>query len=425
MIAVIIISFFICLFIGFPIAIAMGVAGAIGIVTDPSLSAVIVSQKLHTGFDSFALMAMPFFMLAGQIMEHTGITERLVDLAKRLVGWMRGGLAYTTIVSGVLMAGISGSANADAAAIGALTLGPMRRDGWSEGQSVAVVASAGGLGPIIPPSIPMIIFCNLTSISVGKMFVAGYIPGILLALGYMAIAGYYAKKHNLSKTKFEGFGILWKTFKGAIWALLMPIIILGGILSGICTATEAGILAVLYGTVYGFATNRLKFKQLSECLYNAVLNSGGPMLIIGMATILGYELTRYNFGTLVGDFVLAYAASPVAFLMIVIVMLIIAGMFIDGTATMMMLLPILVPISKALGIDQIQFAMVFFLALQTGGLTPPVGALLFIVSSVGKTPLGNCVKPIIPFVGVMAIAAMLIIFIPEIATFLPNLLGYA
>ena len=247
----------------------------------------------------------------------------------------------------------------------------MRRDGWSEGQSVAVVASAGGLGPIIPPSIPMIIFCNLTSISVGKMFVAGYIPGILLALGYMAIAGYYAKKHNLSKTKFEGFGILWKTFKGAIWALLMPIIILGGILSGICTATEAGILAVLYGTVYGFATNRLKFKQLSECLYNAVLNSGGPMLIIGMATILGYELTRYNFGTLVGDFVLAYAASPVAFLMIVIVMLIIAGMFIDGTATMMMLLPILVPISKALGIDQIQFAMVFFLALQTGGLTPP------------------------------------------------------
>ncbi len=424
MIGLIVISFFVMLLIGFPIAVAMGGAAMIGIFADPGITAIVLAQKVFTANDSFALMAVPFFMLGGQIMEHTGITTELVNLSKKLVGFMRGGLAYTTIVTGVLMAGISGSANADAAAIGSITLAPMRRDGWDDGMAVSVVAASGGLGPIIPPSIAMVIYCNITGLSVGQMFVAGYIPGILLAAGYMTIAGIYAKKHNMPRHKFEGWGSLWKTFRRAIWALIMPIIIIGGILSGVCTATEAGVLATLYGILYGVITRRLSFKQFWECTYNAVLNAAGPMGIIVMANGLGYMLTRHNLAQIIKGFVLSISSSYVVFYLLIILMLLIAGMFIDGTATMLMLIPVLLPIAKDFGLNELHFAMIFMLALQTGGLTPPVGALLFIVSSVGNIPLRRCVKPIIPFVGIMLIVTILIIFIPQIVTFLPGLFGY-
>ena len=425
MIGLITISFFVMLLIGFPIAVAMGAAAMIGIFADPGITAIVLAQKVFTANDSFALMAVPFFMLGGQIMEHTGITNELVNLSKKLVGFMRGGLAYTTIVTGVLMAGISGSANADAAAIGSITLAPMRRDGWDDGMAVSVVAASGGLGPIIPPSIAMVIYCNLTGLSVGQMFVAGYFPGILLAAGYMTIAGIYAKKHHMPSYKFEGWGSLWRTFRRAIWALFMPIIIIGGILSGVCTATEAGVLATLYGILYGVITRRLSFKQFWECAYNAVLNAAGPMGIIVMANGLGYMLTRHNLAQIIKGFVLSISSSYVVFYLLIILMLLIAGMFIDGTATMLMLIPVLLPIAKDFGLNELHFAMIFMLALQTGGLTPPVGALLFIVSSVGNIPLRRCVKPIIPFVGIMLIVTILIIFIPQIVTFLPGLFGYS
>lgn len=425
MIGVIVLLFFILLFIGFPIAIAMGGASAIIILMDSGLHPLVLAQKVFTANDSFALMAVPFFMLGGQIMEETHITDSLVNLSKKLVGFMRGGVAYTAIVTGVLMAGISGSANADAAAIGSITLNQMRRDGWEDGMAVSVVAASGGLGPIIPPSIAMVIYCNLTGLSVGTMFLAGFLPGILLAIGYMIIAGIYAKKHNMPKSAFGGIADLARTFVFSIPALIMPVIILGGILAGICTATEAGVLASVYGILLGVFTKKLTFKEFWDCCYNAVINSAGPMAIIVMANILGYLLTRYNMATLVETFVTSISSNYVVFSFIVIIILLIAGMFIDGTATMLMLVPILLPLSAEFGMAPLHFAMVFMLALQTGGLTPPVGALLFIVSSVGQIPLKKCVKPIIPFVGVMLIVTVLIVFIPQIVTIVPGLMGYA
>ncbi len=423
MVGFIVALFFLLLFLGFPIAIAMGGASAIAILRDEGLNALVLAQKVYTANDSFALMAVPFFMLGGQIMEQTRITDTLVNFSKKLVGFMRGGVAYTTIVTGVLMAGISGSANADAAAIGSITLNQMRKDGWDDGMAVSIVAAAGGLGPIIPPSIAMVIYCNLTGLSVGAMFIAGYLPGLLLAAGYMTIAGIYAKKHNMPRMQFAGFKDLGRSFIRSIPALLMPIIIVGGILSGLCTATEAGVIAAAYGILLGIITRTLSFKTFWDCCYRAVINSAGPMAIIVMANALGYMLTRHNMAALVENFVTGISNNYIVFCLIVIVILLIAGMFIDGTATMLMLIPILLPLALKFGMKPLHFAMVFMLALQTGGLTPPVGALLFIVSSVGQVPLKKCLRPVIPFVGIMLLVTILIVFIPQIVTFLPGLAG--
>lgn len=422
--AVVCISFFVLLFIGFPICISMGLAGVIGILIMPDVGARVLAQKVYSGGDSFALMAMPFFMLGGQIMEVTGITEQLVNFAKKLVGWMRGGLAYTTTVAGVLMAGISGSANADTAALGAITLKPLIKEGWSEGMAVSIVSTAGGLGPIIPPSIFMIIYCSIANVSVGAMFMAGYIPGIMLAVMYMVIAGIYAKKHNMKRQKFGGFKDLLKTFGQAFWALLMPIIIIGSILSGLCTATEAGVISAVYGIFYGFITRKLTFKKLLHCAREAALNSAGPMAIIIMAGIVGYIFTTGGLSQIMEAWFTSVSDSKYVFGLLVILICTIAGMFLDGAATMLILIPILLPISQHLGMGIIHFSMVYMIGGCSGGITPPVGAQLFITCSMGGIKLKNCIKAIIPYVIVDTLAAVIILFVPFTVEFLPKLFGY-
>ena len=422
MLILIVVAFFIFLIIGFPIAMAMGISSMIALIVDTGIPNLVIAQKLFTAADSFALMAVPFFMLAGQIMEKTGITDELVKFANTLIGHLRGGLAYTVTLSGILMAGISGSANADSAALAAITLPAMKKDGYSGGFSVSIISAAGGLGPIIPPSIAMIIYANLTNISIGKLFLAGYMPGILLAAGYMVIAGLYARKHNIPKTEFQGLSSIWKSFKTAVWALIMPIIIIGGILTGVFTATESGVIAVLYGIAYGFITKKLNIKNLRDCFLKSVVISAGPMSIIIMANLLGYLLTRENLSNILANIIIPLSTSPVVFYMIIMVVLLIAGMFLDGMATMLILVPVLLPMIPVLGLDPLHFAMVFMLSLLTGGITPPVGALLIIVSSIGGVPLKECIKPILPFIGIMLLCVIVIIFVPEIVTFIPGLI---
>ncbi len=422
MLLLLIIPFFIMLLTGFPIAMAMGISSMVALIVDTGIPDLVMAQKIFTASDSFTLLAVPFFMLAGQIMEKAEITDELVKFANSLIGHLRGGLAYTVTVAGILMAGISGSSNADAAAIGSLTFPALKKNGYDDGFAVSVIASAGGLGPIIPPSIAMIIYANLTNMSVGRLFLAGYLPGISLGIGYMLISSIYARKHNMQRSKFQGFGNVWKSFKRAIWALIMPVIIIGGILTGIFTATESGVIAVVYGIAYGFITKRLTIKKLKECILQSVISSAGPVAIIMMATLLGYLLTRQNLSNILANFITPLATSPAVFYLIIIVILLIAGMFLDGIAIMLILIPILLPIIPILHLDPLQFAIIFMLALQTGGITPPVAPLLLIVSSVGNVPIKACVKPIIPFIAIMILCAVLIIFIPGIATFIPGLI---
>ena len=244
--------FFLLLFIGMPVAYGMVISAVVTLFFDPSLTGIIIPQKLFTGMDSFSLMAVHFFMLAGTLMEKSGITDILVNWAKSLVGHFKGGLGHATIVTGVVMAGVSGSANADTSALASILVPIMRKDGYDDGYSCALVSSCGALGPVIPPSIMMVLYSGVTSIAIGKLFMAGIIPGLVIAIGYMIVNGVYARKAGLPKSKFVGWKALGQDTLKALPALIMPVIIIGGILSGATTATEAGVVACVYSIIYGF-----------------------------------------------------------------------------------------------------------------------------------------------------------------------------
>lgn len=416
------IIFFSLLLIGCPIHVCMGVSAASWLLISGDAPGFIVASKMYAQHDSFSLMAIPFFMLAGQVMETTGITERIINFANSLVGHIRGGLAHTATLTGMIMAGVSGSANADGAAIGAVMLPSLKKSGYEDGQAVAVIAAAGSLGPIIPPSIFMVILCNATSANVSNLFMAGVIPGIMMGLGFMLINYLYAKKHNIPITPFQGFGHVWETFKHAFAALMMPVIILGGILSGVFTATEAGVIAVLYGVVYGFCARTLNLKELRHCLTEATVSSIGPMLLIACSGVFAYMLTSLGTDKIVANFVLTYLPNQHAFLLFILVLGLFLGCFIDSIASCLMLMPVLTPIVAALGIDFTHFAIVFTTAFLSCTITPPVGTLLYVVCGIDGTPVMKTVKPIIPYVLVMVVVIVLIIFIPGIGTWLPSML---
>jgi len=414
--------FFLLLLLGCPIHVSMGISTVAWLVFAGEAPGFILASKMYAQHDSFSLMAIPFFMLAGQIMETTGITEKIINFANSLVGHIRGGLAHTATLTGMIMAGVSGSANADGAAIGSVMLPSLKKSGYEDGQAVAIIAAAGSLGPIIPPSIFMIILCNATGTNVSNLFMAGIIPGIMMGLGFMLINYIYAKRHNIPVTPFKGFGFVWTTFKQAIWALMMPLIILGGILTGVFTATEAGVIAVLYGIIYGFCARTLSAKKLRHCLTEAVISSIGPMLLISCSGVFAYMLTSMGTDKIVADFVLTYLPDPHAFLLFVLVLGLFLGCFIDSIASCLMLMPILTPIVGMLGIDFTHFAIIFTTAFLSCTITPPVGTLLYVICGIDGTPVMKTVKPILPYVLVMVFVIILMIFIPEIGTFLPSIL---
>ena len=414
--------FFILLFLGCPIYICMGLTSVVWILTNQRVPGVILATKMYAQNDSFSLMAIPFFMLAGQVMETTGITEKIISFAHSLVGHIRGGLAHTATLTGMIMAGVSGSANADGAAIGSVMLPALKKDGYEEGQAVSIIAAAGSLGPIIPPSIFMIILCNATGSNIGKLFLAGVIPGILMGVGFMVVNYVYAKRHNIPVTKFEGFRHIWETFKVAIWALLMPIIIIGGILGGVFTATEAGVVASVYGIIYGFLNKSLTFSKLRKCLTEGVVSSIGPMLLIACSGVFAYMLTSLGTDKIVAKFVLTYIPNQHLFLLFMLLLGLLLGCFIDSIASCLMLMPILTPIVATLGIDFLHFSIVFTMAFLTCTITPPVGTLLYVICGIDGTPVMSTVKPILPYVGIMALVVILTIFIPQLGIWLPSLL---
>lgn len=416
--------FFGLLLFGCPIVICMGFSSAVWLAANDLIPNLVIAQKMFTATDSFALMAVPFFMLAGQIMECTGITSDIVKFANSVVGHIRGGLAHTVELSGILMAGISGSSNADASALGALMVRALKKGGYEEGMAVAIVASASSLGPIIPPSIIMILYGNAAGQNIGKLFMGGLIPGIILGIGYMVICYFYARRHNIEVTKFQGFANIGRSFLKAIWALLMPVIIIGGILTGVFTATEAGVAAVIYGICYGFIRRKLTIKTLIEAIRNAVITSASPIAIISISSIFSYVLAREGVTTSIKLFCINHISSNFLMLCFVALICVIAGCFIDGTAVMLLLTPIFLPIIQSMGIEVQQFSIIFMIAIMSGGLTPPVGSILFVVTAVDNTPLGKVVRPIIPFICVVISVMILMMLLPGLTTWMPSLFGY-
>lgn len=422
MLLVVTIAFFALLVLGCQIPLATAVAAVPFFLFTDRVDGMIIAQKIFTSNDSFSLLAIPFFMLAGSIMEATDITKGIVNFANSLVGHIRGGMAHTASLAGVIMAGVSGSANADASALGSLLLPTLKEAGYEDGYAVACIASAAGLGPIIPPSIMMVIYASITGYSTGKLFLGGILPGLCLAFGYMVINYCYARHANIPRAPFGGFRHVWDEFKSAVWALLMPVIIVGGILSGAFTATEAGVAAVLYGIVYGFITKRLTIKKLWTCFKDAVISTSSPMFIILTAGVLSYTINVLGVSAVIEQFCVTNLSNKWAFYGFVILILFIAGCLIDGNATMLMLVPVFLPIASMLGLNELQFAVIFITLLCMGGITPPVGMYLFIVCGVDGTPLERCLKWVIPFVIMNLIVVALMILFEPMTTFFPAFL---
>ena len=414
--------FLITLLVGMPIGYGMAVSTVVVLFTDKSLNGTFVPQKMWTALDSFSFMAVPFFMLAGTMMEKTGITAILVEWAHSLVGHLTGGLGHAAIVTGVVMAGVSGSANADTAALAAMLVPMMTEDGFEPGYSCALVASAGALGPIIPPSIMMVLYSGVCSIAIGKLFMSGMIPGLCIAAGYMIVNFLYAKTHPIRKEPFVGFKKLGHDTLVAVPALIMPVIIIGGILSGIFTATESGAIACAYCIVYGMFRKTLSIDFLKKCFMDAVHSTTTSMLIVAFACMFGALATNYNMAKIIQAAASSFSGSPELVLIFLSVILYIAGMFIDSNAVMFMLIPIFAPLIESYGYDPLYFAIVMILALVMGGLSPPVGLLMYIASSITGTDLGKVVRYIFRFIIVNYGVVILVIFVPKVALWLPSLM---
>ena len=411
------------LVIGMPVAYGMAVAAVVCLMVDPSLPGLVLAQKMFTSMDSFSLMAVPFFMLAGTLMEKSGITKILVNWARSLVGHCTGGIGDAAIVSGVVMAGVSGSANADTSALAALLVPMMREEKYDDGYACALVASAGALGPIIPPSIMMVLYSGVTSISINKLFLAGYLPGFLIAGGYMVVNYLYAKRNNIPKSKFVGFSTLMRNTFYALPALFMPCIIIFGIMLGVVTATEAGVLACTYAVIYGVMKKSLSLKVLKNCLADAIHATVNCMIVVAFAGIFGTLATNYNMSKVILNLATLFMGNKYIIMMFISVILFVAGMFIDSNAAMLMLVPVFSPLILQYGFDPIYFAMVCILTLDMGGMSPPVGLLMYIASSITDTPLAKTVKQMWQFLAVNYGVTILVIFIPAIVTFLPAMFG--
>lgn len=416
--------FFVLLAFGAPVFLCMGCSSIIWILFSDGIPGLVIAQKMYTATDSFALMAIPFFMLAGQLMERTGITDSIVDFANSLVGHIRGGLALTCELAGILMGGISGSGNADCSALGSMLLPALEKSGYDEGFACSVVASAANLAPIIPPSIIMILYCNAAGLNIGELFMAGFVPGLSCGILYMLVCHHYAKKKHIAVTPFQGFGYVWKSFKKAVFALIMPVIIIGGILFGIFTATEAGVAACVYGIVYGFLTRKLSIRDLKDSLRGAVVSTAGPVALIAISSMFSYVLSREGVTTMIAEFCVSTFHSQSIMFLFVVAVCVVLGCFVDGTAIILLMTPILVPIVQQMGFNLLQFSIIFMMAIMCGGLTPPVGATIFVVSGVQGTPISKISKPILPFVGCVLIVTILLCVSTPYATFLPGLMGY-
>lgn len=408
-----------------PIAISLGLASALALLYSGKVSSTYIAQGLVTSIDSFPLMAVPFFILAGDLMGVGGLSRRLLNVANVFFGRYTGGLAMIGVVTCMFFAAISGSGPATVAAIGGLLLPAMARAGYNKGYSVGVLASAGSLGIIIPPSIPMIIYAVSANVSITQMFLAGVIPGLLIGLALIITAYIKARKagytgedqHYTAKEK-------WATVWDAKWALLVPLIILGGIYGGIFTPTEAAAIGVIYGFVVGvFVHKEIKLKDLYDVIGNSALTSATVIVIVGTATIFGRMLAIERIPFMIADYIVNLTENPIIILLLINILLLFVGMFMETLAAIIILVPILLPVVVAVGVDPVHFGIVMIVNLALGMVTPPVGVNLFVGARVGETSLEKASLGAIPFILAMLAVLLLITYVPWLSLAPLSLMG--
>ncbi|MCK8816721.1 TRAP transporter large permease subunit [Natroniella sulfidigena] len=408
--------------IGVPVGFAIGLTSLILMFFMGMSNPMILARRMVTGIDSYTLLAIPFFMLAGEIMNKAGIVRDILRFANAIVGRLKGGLAYVNIVGSMLFAGISGSAVADTSALGSLIIPMMEEDGYDKSFSSAITSSSAIIGPIIPPSIPMIIFGSIAQVSIARLFLGGAIPGILVGLSLMGVAYFTATKRDYPVSDKISLKEFLEVCKKTIWALILPMIILFGIVGGIFTATEAGAVAVVYGVVISFVVYDLTLEDVPEILRGASLNTGIVMLICATAMALTWYLATAQVPQNLTQFLTSLTESRLVFLFILNVLLFLVGMVIDLTPALFLLVPILLPVSATYGVDPIHFGIIMVANLCVGLTTPPVGTVLYVTTSISKINLEELVKELLPMYIVLFIVLLLITYVPEIVLWLPSLI---
>lgn len=424
-VGLLILALFVTIFLGFPICWALGIIGVLGIFSLDNTPVTLIAQSLYGGINYFPFLAIPFFIFAGEVMNKGGITKKLVDLSGVLIGRVPGALAHVNILTSMFFGGITGSAQADTSCVGGLLIPAMIEDGYTPEESVAVTASSSCIGPIIPPSILMVVYGASMSVSIAALFMGGLIPGILVGIALMVVVVIKNKKYHFpvktqKYTREERSQIL----KGAIIPLGLPIIIMGGIMTGIFTATEAGAVSAFYAMIVGiFVLKTVKISDIYPMLLKTAITTGTILLIIGCSKIVSWLFVLLRLSAALTDFFTNTITEPVMFLLLVNLMLLFAGTFMEGTASLIMLAPILLPIAVAYGISPVHFGLIMCVNLTIGCATPPLGLCLFLGCKIGRISLARGAKAILPYVLAEVIVLFLMTYIPVLCLGLPTFMG--
>lgn len=425
MLTILFITFFVLLLINMPIAFALGIAAAVTLAFDATLPLNSIVTRAFVGVDSFTLLAIPFFIIAGELMNACGITERIVRFSNSLVGHVRGGLAHVTIVSNMFFSGISGSATADASALGSMMIPAMKKNGFDADYAVAINASASAMGPIIPPSIMMVIYGSIANVSIAQLFLGGFVPGLMVAAGLMAMAYIIAKNRGYPVPTRSELPPILPAFRDALWALAMPVIILGGIFSGVFTATEAGVVAVAYATLVGtFVYRTLTFKLLGELLVDAAVTTAAAMFLIAMATSFAWLLAWAGFGKAVLNVLGGVTTNPTSAVLLILSFILILGLFIEGIPILIIFTPVLLPVIHELGVDPVYFGVILVMAVVIGSVTPPVGILTYICCSIAGITISQAFRGLVPFCAVLICVLLAVAIFPGLITTIPNLFSH-
>ncbi len=420
-------GFVVLLVLGVPLAFVMGGAGLLALLVEGELSLLIAPQRFFHGINSFSLMAIPFFILAADLMSASAITSAILRFASGLIGHIRGGLGHVNVLTNMIFAGISGSALADAAGPGAIMMRMMQKAGYDKHYSAALSGAGATIGPIIPPSIIMVIYAITHSqVTVGGLFMAGIVPGILLGIALAITNHLLARRHGYGEVRApHSWAERGRRFWQALPALLMPVIVIGGITSGLFTATEASAVAVIYALLVGtLVTRQLTPALIAKVLVQSALVTSGALLIVGMASLLAWILTVLQLPQEIAAAIAGITTDPIMVMLIVGLFVFICGFFIDTLPAIIILVPVLAPLAAKFGIDPLHFAMAIVLNLTIGLITPPVGGVLFVISSVSRLRIEAIAKAMVPFIMAEGIVLVMVMLIPEVSLFLPHLLGF-
>ena len=408
--------------IGVPVAVTLGLA-SLAYLLAAGIPLVVMPQKMYAGMDVFVLLCIPGFILAGNLMNSGGITGRIIRFANALVGWARGGLGLTNVAGSMLFGGISGTAVADAASIGGMMIPGMKKAGYPADFSAAVTAASSTVGPIIPPSVPMIIVGSLAGISVGKMFIAGALPGLLLGLAMMVTTYIIAVRRDFPRQPWQGWPELGRAFLGAFWALAMTGLIVGGMLSGVVTPTETAVVASIYAIVVGaFIYRELPLARVPAILVDSAVSSAGILALVGIANVFGWILVSERIPQMIADSVLSVTDNKFLVILLINIVLLIVGMFMETIAALIILFVPLMTLAQGVGIEPLHFAVFAVLNLMIGLTTPPVGVCMFVCANIARLPLAPVIRALVPYLITNIIVLLLVSYIPWISTWLPSLM---